>query len=161
MMIKKIINKTTILFIIIVFVVSYLTMINSFILALGDEIQNINYAIELQNNINKKNLSLPFPNITNVNLSNSDYKTFIYNQNFNKNLTEFHKVLKENYIYSYNEYDCKYWAFVWTLYFKENKEKYNWRLKYITTQNHIVVMVYNEKGYIVLDGDDIIIMGKI
>jgi len=140
------------------FIIFSLLLVNVFVLKLGQPIKNVNYGVILQKNINEKNLSLPFPNLENsleIGSGNFDTQTTIYFKYFNKDFVEFQKVIKKKYIYSENVYDCKYWAYVWTLYWKENKNKYNWKLDYITTENHIFVMVSNSSGYCLLDGDDI------
>lgn len=134
--------------------------INFLFVSLSDEVKNVNYAIALSNHIEENNLILPFPfkhTIPIVGNTVFDQYTTFYLDNFNKGLYDFHELLKQNYYYD-ELYDCKYWAYVWTLYYKENKNEHNWHLKYLDTDNHVFVMVYNESGYIIMDGDEMIVM---
>lgn len=146
-----------------IFAIVLLTLITTifynFANIMGQPIKNLNYGIILTNNIEEKNLTLPFPNISSLDIQFKENggKMTIFESHFHKDFFEFKEVLNKNYIYS-DDYDCKYWAYVWTLYYKENRLRYNWKLDYIDTQNHVFVMVSNVSGYIILDGDDQIIM---
>lgn len=141
------------------FVISFLSIIvillivNYFIYFMGQPIKNINNVIGLSNNIEDKNLTLPLPFLLSSNSPYMTDNTYTYLEYFNLNFEEFKQVLNANYIYN-SDYDCKYWTYVWTLYWKETKDKTNWELDYITTQNHIFVIVSNESGYCVLDGNE-------
>ena len=142
-------------------IMTMLLGINFIFVELGDSVQNINYGVAISNHVSKNNLTLPFPFKENAPVIArgvfDPYSTF-YMDNFNKDVFEFHRVLENNYYYN-NVYDCKYWAYVWTLYWKENREKYNWDIEYIDTENHVFVMVSNSTGYCVMDGKDLICMG--
>ena len=139
-------------------IITFFILLNFVIVFLGDHVQSINYAIVLQENIKQKNLSLPLPNLSEFQTSKFDPATDFYLNNFNKPLNEFLPILQQHYVYN-SSYDCKYWAYVWSLYWKTNKDKYNWDFEYLTTENHIFVMVSNSTGYCILDLDDIYCRG--
>lgn len=101
----------------------------------------------LEQNVKDKNLTLPFPNY-NLLEKGSFYYAKNLNTIFSQNITEFHKNVQNNYVYN-NKYDCKYWAYVWTLYWKNNLRAKDWNLKYMTTKNHIFVMFSKDKEYCV------------
>jgi len=141
----------------ILLLMSSLAITYLFMLHMGQPLKNITYGSILSGNIGNKNLTLPFPPNTTLYLNSYDTR-YSHEQNlfmgyFGKPFDEFKEILNGQFIYT-EDYDCKYWAYVWTLYWKENKDKYNWKLDYLTTGNHVFVMVYNESGYIILDGDD-------
>lgn len=117
----------------------------------GDSIKSTSYIYSTENNIKYNNLSLPFPNSYNLKSLNVNY--------FDKSLQEFHQELIKNYYYDEN-YDCNYWSFVWGLYWKQNKDKYNWSIKFIDTDNHVFVMVYNLTGYCIMDQVELICMSQ-
>jgi hypothetical protein len=131
-------------------------ILNSSVVYLGQEIKDINQGLAISNHIKKNNLTLPFPNKNKLEWNNGiyDYNTKIYLETFSKDYEEFRIILNSNYYYELGKYDCKYWSYVWTLYWKKNKERYNWKLDFITTENHLFVMVSNESGYIILDGNN-------
>lgn len=139
---------------VIAFISCFLLCTNFLLMTLGDELQNINYAVGLENNVKNKNLVLPYPDF---NQELIGYKSFIdeTTELFDKPINEYMDFIKE--VYVYNEtYDCKYWAYIHSLYFVVVRETYDYKLKYITTPNHIFVMLYNETGYCILDGDEYI-----
>ncbi len=117
----------------------------------SDDLQNIGYGYVLENHIKKNNLSLPFPT-SKYKLGYNELRNdeLDYDEIFNKEIDEFKYTLFKHYEYVENTYDCKYWAYVWTLYWKYSL-KDTMKLKYVTTDNHIFVMVYNELGYCTLD----------
>jgi len=122
----------------------FFILLNYTIVMIGDEIQNVNYAIGLGNHVKDNELNLPLPFMSDSSLNG-------YLKTFNQDIHNFKDIIDNNYIYTLDKYDCKYWSYVWTLWFKNNKDKYNLNIKYITTSNHIFVMVYNDSGYCTLD----------
>ncbi|MFW6173092.1 MAG: hypothetical protein ACOC5T_05050 [Elusimicrobiota bacterium] len=118
---------------------------------IGTQIENINIGFAIESHIKQNNLSLPLPNVFPVSSSNFDPATDFYLEHFNKPIDEFSKTLNEYYIYEKDTYDCKYWTYVWTLYWKANHQKYDWDLQYGMTKNHIFTIVSNETGYCVFD----------
>lgn len=132
---------------------TFLLLLNSFIVVMGTPIQTLNMGVALESHVKGQNLSLPLPSVINVSTSQFDPNTQLYLDNFDKPLSEFHEVLKKNYKYEEGTYDCKYWSYVWTLYWKNKKDEYNWNMEYITTENHVLVMVSNETGYCTFDLD--------
>lgn len=130
--------------------------INFLSIHVSDDVNNINYALMLQNHVGENNLSLPYPSFRQE-FSGFD-KRFIHKQRkqiMEKNISEFTKIVEKNYEYEKGTYDCKYWSFVWTNYWKFHKEEYNWDMKYITTDNHIFVMVYNSTSYCTFDENNV------
>lgn len=153
---NKYINNIGFLFLFLIVTGSILIIINGFIIFMGSDIQDLNIAYSLEKNIKNNNLSLPLPNVDNyLYFGKFDKSSGLFMNEFNKPINEFIITLNNSYIYTLNEYDCKYWSYVWTLYWKQNYKKYNWDLKYITTTNHVFVMVSNETGYIIMDENTI------
>ena len=66
------------------------------------------------------------------------------------NLNEFKLYIQEVYKYNFN-YDCKYWALIWSLYL----DKHNLKYKYITTDTHIFIVTYNKSSYTIIDQNKI------
>ncbi len=125
-----------------------LGIFNMAFVMLGQEVSDINHAIAIQNHVKGHNLSLPFPDTVYANdLSLENY----YERTFSQGISDFYDTLLKAYRYEDGTYDCKYWSYVWTLYHKENKDRYDWKIDYITTDNHIFVMVRNETGYCIMD----------
>lgn len=152
-------NIIVILFVILLFITITISL-NYILLVMGDDLQNLNFAVSIEQKIKKENLSLPMPNIIDLSTTSNDYRQDFYDENFNKNLSEFYKVLQHHYIYDVSFYDCNYWSFVWSLYWKEKKDFYNWKIKYIYTDNHIFIMVFNESGYIIMDENNLLCIGN-
>lgn len=135
-------------------------LINSFYFIAGTDIKNIQIGYMLENNIQSKSLELPVP----FTLTNNSFITFdnranfqknLYNYIFNNSLSDYYEILNNNYYYyDINNYDCKYWAYVNTLYYKMNYKKHNWSMDYITTDNHIFIIIYNNSGYCVLESNN-------
>lgn len=125
---------------------------NYFIFVMGDSIKTYTYAKNIKEHIDENNLNLPFPNPLFNYTENPDLLNAIYEMN----LTEFTELVKTNYIYSENEYDCKYWAYVWTLYWNNNLYKKGYNLEYIDINNHVFVIVYTDIEYCLFDGDNVI-----
>lgn len=120
----------------------------------GENLKIVTYGSMLESHIVNNNLSLPFPKYW-LNDTNPLYYSEV-NKIFNQDLNTFHNTIKNNYYYEVNTYDCKYWSFVWLNYWKYNKDVYNWDVKFIETNNHIFLMVYNESGYCIMDGNELI-----
>lgn len=150
---KNYVRTITIYLFVFATVICFLLLLNLFIIKLGSPIKNVNVAIALQNHIDNNNLSLPMPNVVVLEQSIVSPKTQFYLDNFDKPLYEFYDVLREHYIYEKDSYNCKYWSYVWTLYYKMNYKKYNWNIEYLSTDNHVFVMFSNESGYCIADGD--------
>lgn len=119
----------------------------AFSVKVAPEVSNIMYAKGLQDIIiEDKNLSLPFPNSRdnpslNSNLTHVDYT-----------LDEMHAMIKQNYVYDKNSYDCKYWAYVWSIWWAENQYRHNFKIDYITTDNHVMVMFSNDSKICIANG---------
>lgn len=132
----------------IVFTVLFLGILNMGFVELGQEVTDVNQAIALEHHVKSHNLSVPFPDTFAPNqVSLKQY----YRKTFSQDLSDFHETLSKAYRYENGTYDCKYWSYVWTLYHKENKDRYGWNIDYITTDNHVFVMTYNETGYCIMD----------
>lgn len=92
----------------------------------------------------QNNLSVDFYNEIN-NKWASDY-----------NITEFNKILNENYEYTKIK-DCTYWAFIWALYFEKHNDIYNY--KFVTLEEsrfsstHIFVIAWDSNGYYLADNN--------
>lgn len=138
----------------------FLILINAIIVLLGDEIQNVNRGYQLEKYIEKNNLTLPVPVPENNLLFQVNPKEF-FKEKFSLPPNDFKTFINVNYKYELNSYNCKYWSYIYTLYFQENKERFNWKFKYITTENHIFTMIYNQSGYIIGDGKNLECYGEI
>lgn len=73
---------------------------------------------------------------------------------YDRNIYSFQNLVKLNFRYD-SIYDCKYWSIIWWLYYNENKDKFNWEHKYITTDNHVYNMIYNDSGYCIADQNNL------
>lgn len=68
---------------------------------------------------------------------------------------DFNEYININYVYTTNELNCKYYSLLWAYYLSYHSEfTYN----FITTPNHVFVMFYNESGYCIADGNDLMCM---
>jgi len=81
------------------------------------------------------------------NLSQSQYNKKI----LDLNPKEFENFIKTNYKYS-KDYDCKYWSYLIYNYFDTLKD-YNPEYIYSIQNKHILVNVFNEDGYKIIDGN--------
>lgn len=129
---KKIMLTILIFCLIILFLRIYyiydITHVNTFI---DDSKTNYIYQ-ELEDILNEKNI-----------LENKSF-------DYNKSIQLFYlQEIKPNFIYSEN-FDCKYWSYVWATYLYEN----NLNFEFIMTENHIFVMHYHNKGYYILDNNE-------
>lgn len=153
---KMVSKRILILFAIILSISIILTSflgINYFIIKASDNIKVINYAYLLPKVLEVKNVSTPFPDsIGQIDLGLYYNQDEIRDYYFNLPIEEFYSILQKKYTYS-KDYDCKYWSYVWSVYYVYNKDKYNWDLEYVDTNNHIFVMLYNESGYCIADLD--------
>jgi len=86
------------------------------------------------------------------NLKMLDEKDILGEWESNKNLTEYHKFVKDNYHYNTLQFNCKYWALNWAIYL----DKHNIDYKFIFPKNHISVMAIYEDKYIILDGKNVV-----
>ncbi|MHA1381439.1 MAG: hypothetical protein ACTSRG_23980 [Candidatus Helarchaeota archaeon] len=123
-------------------------VINYFIFNYSTDINNINYAKMMKNNIDNKNLTLLFPN--SGDLEDSLYKYKLTKDLLDLNLTEFHNNVAFNYKYD-SDYDCKYWSYVWLIYAYHNKERYDWDVQITEVRNHMFILVSNNESYCILD----------
>ena len=134
-----------------------LFVFNVFIVAVGDNIKAINYGYMMQSHVLNNELSFPFPNSqelidSNIYLDRYAHKEHLVNLPLNDFIEELRFVYQK--YYEEDTYDCKYWAYVWTLYYQENKDRYGWTgIKYLDTPNHIVPVIYSENKYCLMDGD--------
>lgn len=145
---RKIMNRTILTLTGFVVTVLLLGILNMAFVELGQEVTDVNQALVLEGHIKSHNLSVPFPDTFAPNQASLGQ---YYRKTFSQDLSDFHETLSKAYRYENGTYDCKYWSYVWTLYHKENKDRYDWRLDYITTDNHVFVMTYNETGYCIMD----------
>lgn len=126
----------------------------SLIIIIGDGVQTLVYGITLQHHVLGKNLSLPFPDSYERNLYKTNYKDRDSDLIYSQSLEEFAYTVNDHYYYS-DDYNCKYWSFVWTLYWQAHRSENNWELEYITANNHVFVMVYNESQYCTMDQTEV------
>lgn len=125
---------------------------------MNSKLHNIIYTYSLEKYVTENNLIVPFP----------DFKNSTYYINSDKPIEDFFKLdfesftyeIQRNFIYD-DLYDCKYWTYIWVMYWFYNYEKYNWKLDIETTDNHVYVKVYNESGYCILDQDNVFCLGVI
>lgn len=122
--------------------------LNMVIFEHGDKINNLNYGYMIEEHVKKNKLNMPFPNYINL---DGDLQTL---NTMHQDFDAFYFDLVKNYKYTVNEYDCKYWTYVWLNYYIYNKDRYNWEVKLINTNNHIYLMVYNDSQYCTLDQID-------
>ncbi len=102
---------------------------------MGDKFQHKNTQSILKKNFEDKNLKiLDEKNIFGKYASDYDFTTY-YNY------------VQENYKYVNETYSCSYYSFMWSLYLEKKDIEY----KFVTTNNHIWVMAYDDKGYCILD----------
>jgi len=123
-------------------------IINYFVFNYSSEINNYNYGVILEDHIKNKNLSLLFPNSEEF---GTRYQIEINKKVLDYDLYEFQNLVIENYKYSVNEYDCKYWSYVWLVYALHNKDKYNWKVEIKEVTKHIFIIVSNSSQYCILD----------
>lgn len=143
----------------VVFMILSLILLSQFILYLGDSINTLSLGVMLRSNVIDNDLNLPYPTF-NLKLSGYDnIYDYIYD-NFNTSITSYRSYIERNFIYEANMYDCKYWSYIHTIYYTVNREKHNYNMKYITTNNHIFVMIYNDSGYCMLEQDLITCFGE-
>lgn len=112
------------------------------IISYSDSVNNLINAYILEKHVKNNKLNLPFP-------YNEGYNRYNVIKLFNKNLTDFYNDLKLNFKYEQGTYDCKYWSYIWLNWWKFHKDEY--KVKIITLDNHIFVLVYNNNEYIILD----------
>lgn len=131
------------------------TAINYVIFVLGDDIKTLNYAYNIENHLNEINATMPFPDSGfDINRAEFDYYSDIREYYFTMDFKDFQEIVKLKYEYS-DTYDCKYWTYMWTTYWKYNKDRYDWKIKYIDTDNHVLAMVYNSSSYCMLDQENV------
>lgn len=109
-------------------------------------INNVTEMIILESNAKNKGLNMPFPNSFTFKGEERELTKV-----FEKELNEFYVQVLKNYDYSINEYDCKYWSYVWLHWWKYHKEE--WDFDIVTTTNHVFVILYNDEKYCVADQD--------
>ena len=109
-----------------------------------DKIETLKNTVMIENYVKSNNLNMPLPNWIHINGEEDIINLF------NLDLIDFHNQIKLNYVYS-DAYDCKYWAYVWSNYYKFNQDKYN--LKLIATDTHIFTILYNDSMYCLADQD--------
>lgn len=144
---KRVLINHAFLIIIVLLFSSIILLGNWFIFSdMENEYKNVVYTFRIENILKEKNVSMPMP----------DYKKELYEHYdigkfYNGSVEEFGIVINSYYIHN-NTYDCKYWTYQWAKWWMHNKDRLNLDMKYITTDNHIFLMVYNESGYCTLDG---------
>jgi hypothetical protein len=136
---KKDLRRLLYLFFIFIFILMMFMVFVKY----SSQIETITNTILIENYVYENNLNMPFPYWETLGDNNLNIDNLM-----SKNLTEFHKTLEKNYIYS-ELYDCKYWSFIWSNYWAYNKDKFD--LKVIRTDNHIFAILYNENVYCVAD----------
>ena len=109
----------------------------------SDKINTIVNVGLIEKYVKTNNLTLPFPNYIEL-PNNEEYILNIMNQS----IFEFKHTIENNYVYS-ELYDCKYWTYVWTNYWKFHKSEYD--LQVIKTDEHIFAILSNENIYCIAD----------
>ena len=109
----------------------------------SDKINTIVNVGLIEKYVSDENLNMPFPNY--IQLPNNDANIL---KLMNKDIYKFHESVKNNYYYD-ELYDCKYWTYVWTNYWKFHKDEYD--LQVIRTNEHIFAILSNENIYCVAD----------
>lgn len=124
----------------------FLLMLISFIVGVGFKEHYEKQIIlnELKSNFVSKNLSI-LDEPLDINL---DYNKKLYESD--KDIYSYSQYIENNYFYDEN-YNCQYYSFIWSLY----AIKHNLDYKFITTDNHIFVLIYNETGYCLADGNNL------
>ena len=125
---------------------------NYLLMELGDEVQNINYALNLQAHINDNKLNYPLHNVEDLNMFGNVGLLNFDEYYFNRTINEFHELLNNNYYYEKNTYNDLYYAYIWSSYFAYNRDTLNLNFKYVKLDNKIIVIAYNETDYILADG---------
>lgn len=128
------------------------------IVIFGDSVSMYQHAQVIENKIHSEGIPVPFPDslFESENRAKGFRNTYdVRDYYFNLPFEEFQEIVKDKFVYS-ETYDCKYWTYMWTAYWKYNKDKYNWGMKYISTDNHLFAIVYNETSYCTLDQDVVI-----
>lgn len=139
---KEIIFIFKIMFLTIIVLLIYNTL--NIIVQNPDKIETMNNVYMIETHFNVNQLNEPFPNYPRY---VGDEETII--SMFEKNIFEFHEILEKNYYYSENEYDCKYWAYVWANWWKYHQHEYD--LRVIATENHVFTILYNNDMYCIAD----------
>jgi len=68
-----------------------------------------------------------------------------------KDLWGWHEIVKLNYKYETDTYDCRYWSFVWALYFEKHGIDYS----FVTNDIHILVMANFDDKFCFADLDEL------
>lgn len=124
--------------------------INYIAFNLGDEYKNIVYTYQIENILKEKNVDMPMPEYVKM----DPYQSFDAGEFYaNKSVAEFGSEVERYFVYN-ETYDCKYWTYNWAKWWTHNKDRLNLKMKYVTTDNHMFLMVYNESGYCTLDQDE-------
>lgn len=113
---------------------------------LGEPVKQIEWGVMLSNHVYSQNLTLPVPNRNELLITD---ELDLYLRITDMNIDEYHNFIKENYYYEDGTYDCKYWAYVWTIWFKGNSDE--WDIKYVTTHDHIFVLFHKKGEYCIAD----------
>lgn len=127
------------------------------VISTSDELNNIHFGGIAEEHVKKNKLVVPLPNSDQLVEygafeSRRDHLDFLGSLSLEDFSNHVNQVYSSH--YEVNTYDCKYWAYVWTLYYQENKD--NWNIKYITTDNHIlgiVILSLSAIGYIIKKDD--------
>lgn len=109
----------------------------------SDKINTIVNVGLIEKHVEDNNLNMPFPNW----IEYPGYEKQVNNL-MNKNISEFHYELIDNYKYN-EDYDCKYWTYVWTNYWKFHQDEYD--LQVIKTDKHIFAVLSNKDIYCIAD----------
>jgi hypothetical protein len=80
-----------------------------------------------------------------------DEKNIIGKWESDYDIDSYHAYLNSNYKYVKNQTDCKYYSLIWALYL----EKHHIEYKFVTTDNHIFVLAYDDKGLCKLDLNEV------
>ena len=65
----------------------------------------------------------------------------------NLSLNQFYSILESNFEYNINTTNCIYWSNEYANFARANNHSY----KYITTENHIFIMIYANSSYCIAD----------
>lgn len=111
-----------------------------------------------QDYIQKNDLKIPLPNIkelvaldgtqTNIDYAEENFVKYPDPEEFNE------EIIKPNFEYN-QDYDCKYWVYVWSVWWDYTKNQHDMEFRTVALDNHIYAVVYDESEYCVLDQNSV------
>lgn len=118
-------------------------------LKVSPDANDIFYGYMVQSHVETNNLTIPYK------MDKETFPNRLINQErkeaYDMPLDKFHQVIKNNYYYDEN-YDCKYYSYVWSSYILSNKDRYNMSIDFKKLgDNHLYVIAYNSTRYCSFD----------